>query len=92
MLGLTVFMCVCEHDHLYTHIHTSCMFCMHVHAHIHVRVHTYMPPPQAWPMRRDKTGSALDSDMNKPEHPRGNKRHAGEDRKTGEEKGGLCPL
>lgn len=80
-----------EHDQLYTHTHVmhvlSACACLHTCRCTHIHA-----PPPAWPMRRNKTGSALDSDMNKSAHPRGNKRHAGEDRKTGEEKGGLCPL
>jgi len=90
-----------------TNAHTcTTVLYMPVHAYMCIHAQTHMSQ-SAWPVRRDTpdpvlgshllSSADLDSDMNKPEHCRSNKRHVGEDRKTGtasepEQKGELHPL
>lgn len=92
------------------HTHVLYVLCMCVHASICVHTQTHMSspqPPSALANGRDTPGPVLDShllstdldsDTNKPELCRSNKRHVGEDRKTGtaseerEPKGELRPL
>lgn len=94
----------------YAHSHTT--HALHVCACLHACTHTDTygspnPTPVSLASGRDTPDPVLDShilsadldpDVNKPEHCRSNKRHIGEDRKTGmspeehEEKGELRPL
>lgn len=99
--------CVCES--MITYAHSCTTNALHVCACLHMCAHTdtHVPCSISLANGRDMPGPVLDShllsadldsDTNKLEHCRSNKRHVGEDRKTGtaseerEQKGELYPL